>query len=273
MFRTNENKKKGGSESQFPGKLHDMMAYVEQGGLESVISWVLNGRAFILHNPEKLVEILPKFFAQTMYRSFRRQLNMWHFERILDGPNRGAFLHPYFVRGNKSLCSDMSRHVFLQPQATDSVDSHVTKQKSSVHIDMKNEAQRSKTNALNWINSLKRTIAQTNTEPDKRQCILRNTTKASSQAESPETTEDFEDGDLVSFAGRKFFFVDSVDDPSPCATTPAADRTTAFSDLHYGRNNLTDFSLADINYPEPTNKVEYLNSDCVSNFILIDYMY
>jgi hypothetical protein len=226
MFPANKNKTRTGSESQFPGKLHDMMAYVEREGLESVISWVQNGQAFIIHNPAKLVEILLKFFAQTKYRSFRRQLNMWHFERILDGPNRGAFLHTYFVRGNKSLCSYMSRHIFAQPQETDSIDYHFSSRSSTLHIDMKSEAQMSKPNALNWINFLKN-YALTTTEPDKGQCVLRNT-KVSSQAESPETsTEDFQDGDLVSFAGRKFFFVDSAD-PSPCATTPAVDRTTDF---------------------------------------------
>jgi len=78
--------------------------------LESVVSWIKNGTAFIVHDPEKLVEILPKFFGQTKYRSFRRQLNMWHFHRITEGPNRGAFMHPCFVRGNKQLMSYMSRH-------------------------------------------------------------------------------------------------------------------------------------------------------------------
>jgi hypothetical protein len=35
---------------------------------------------------------------------------MWHFERVLVGPYKGAFTHPCFVRGNKALCASMSRH-------------------------------------------------------------------------------------------------------------------------------------------------------------------
>ena len=106
----NKSKRKG-SESKFPGKLHDMMKYVEQQGLEHVISCVLNGRGFMIHDPDRIVDILPLFFGQTKYRSFRRQLNMWHFDRVKEGPNKGAFLHPYFVRGNRELCSQMSRQL------------------------------------------------------------------------------------------------------------------------------------------------------------------
>ena len=109
-------KKRGGSQSLFPGKLHAMMQHIESENLESVMSWVLNGHGFMIHNPEKLVDILPLFFGLTKYRSFRRQLNMWHFERIIiDGPNKGAFVHPYFVKHNPSLCALMSRHISLQP--------------------------------------------------------------------------------------------------------------------------------------------------------------
>lgn len=108
---------RGGSETQFPGKLYDMLEYAEENDLDSVVSWIKGGHAFMVHNPEKLVDVLPIFFGQTKYRSFRRQLNMWHFHRILEGPDRGAFMHPCFIKGNKQLCSHMSRHVFAPPPA------------------------------------------------------------------------------------------------------------------------------------------------------------
>ncbi|KAG7349271.1 HSF-type DNA-binding protein [Nitzschia inconspicua] len=103
---------RGGSESQFPGKLYDLLEYVSENDLESAICWARNGTAIMVHDPDKLVEILPKFFGQTKYRSFRRQLNMWHFHRIMEGPYRGAFMHPCFIRGNKQLLTYMSRHVY-----------------------------------------------------------------------------------------------------------------------------------------------------------------
>jgi len=39
---------------------------------------------------------------------------MWHWERITAGPNKGAWMHPCFIRGNKVLCSYMSRHCSVQ---------------------------------------------------------------------------------------------------------------------------------------------------------------
>ena len=108
--RTHKQKRNGTSPTcKFPGKLHEMLSYVEDKGLEHVISWTLNGRGFQINDPEELVTILPRFFEQTKYRSFRRQINMWHFDRVLDGPHRGVFVHPYFVKGNKKLCDRMSR--------------------------------------------------------------------------------------------------------------------------------------------------------------------
>ena len=103
---------RGGPESLFPGKLHDMMAYVEREGLERIVSWIRNGTALKVHDPEKLVEkVLPIFFGHTKYRSFQRQLYMWRFEKIWEGgPDRGGFAHPFFVKGKKSLCSKMSRN-------------------------------------------------------------------------------------------------------------------------------------------------------------------
>jgi hypothetical protein len=108
MARTN---KRSGSTAQFPVRLYDMMAFVQTQGLESVIGWVLGGRGFMIHDPSKLVDVLPLFFGQTKHRSFLRQLNMWDFDRISQGPNKGTYMHPYFVKGNRELCGQMSRHI------------------------------------------------------------------------------------------------------------------------------------------------------------------
>lgn len=107
---------RGAAGSQFPGKLHDLMTYTERQGLEHIISWVQSGHAIMVHDPAKLLEILPLFgFGQTKYRSFQRQLNMWHWERIVEGPFKGGWKHPYFLRGNKLLCSYMSRRMMCDP--------------------------------------------------------------------------------------------------------------------------------------------------------------
>jgi hypothetical protein len=106
-----------GSETQFPGKLHDLMEYVERQGLDSVISWIMGGCAFKIHDAKNIVDILPLFFGLTKYRSLLRQINMWHFDKILDGPEKGGYFHPYFVKGNKALCSKMSRKLIDKPES------------------------------------------------------------------------------------------------------------------------------------------------------------
>jgi HSF-type DNA-binding len=61
---------------QFPGKLHDLLTYAEMNGLDNIIGWVHNGSAFMVHDQEKLLQVLPIFFGQTKFRSFQRQLNV-----------------------------------------------------------------------------------------------------------------------------------------------------------------------------------------------------
>jgi hypothetical protein len=97
----------GGPELQFPGRLHHMLQVVERQGWDSIISWTPDGTAIQINDPDQLAEILPRFFSLTKYRSFRRQLNMWHFERI----NENHFRHPLFLRDNKAMCASMSRNI------------------------------------------------------------------------------------------------------------------------------------------------------------------
>jgi hypothetical protein len=108
MTRAN---KRSGCKDQFPVRLHDMMTFVDTECLESVVGWVLGGRGFMIHDSDKLVEIVSLFFGLTKYKSFVRQLNMWDFERISHGPNKGTYMHPYFAQGNRDLCLHMSRQI------------------------------------------------------------------------------------------------------------------------------------------------------------------
>jgi HSF-type DNA-binding len=66
---------RGAPSAQFPGKLHDMISFAEAQGFSHVISFAQDGTAIIVHDPDRLLEILPHFgFSQTQYRSFQRQL-------------------------------------------------------------------------------------------------------------------------------------------------------------------------------------------------------
>jgi hypothetical protein len=105
-------KKRGASPNAFPIKLFRMLKEAEESGKESIVSWVSEGRAFLVHKPDQFVEeILPFYFRQTKYRSFQRQLNLYGFKRLTVGPHRGAYEHPCLARDDTGLCTNTSnRH-------------------------------------------------------------------------------------------------------------------------------------------------------------------
>jgi len=80
----------------------------------------ITGTPFRVHEPgifEKV--IMPRFFRQTKFKSFRRQINLWSFERIRNGPNKGGYQNEFFVRTNPSLCARMRRSKSKRPLEED----------------------------------------------------------------------------------------------------------------------------------------------------------
>ena len=99
-----------GSTPLFPRKLHGMLQKCASEGNENIVSWVSEGRAFKVHNvPDFVSKILPLYFKQSKYKSFQRQLNLWGFERILTGSDKGAYHHPLFLQQRPGLCSRLKR--------------------------------------------------------------------------------------------------------------------------------------------------------------------
>jgi hypothetical protein len=94
----------------FPWKLHELLDVAEADGFTNIVSWLPDESSFRVHDVEKFVEhIMKLFFKQTKYKSFQRQLNMWGFDRLLNGPGKGGYSHNYFIRGKPSLCCHMTR--------------------------------------------------------------------------------------------------------------------------------------------------------------------
>jgi len=101
---------RGGNTLLFPWKLQDMLQPSICEGKESTVSWLSHGNAFKVHNvPVFVSEILPLFFKQTKYKSFQRQLNLWGFERIQNGPEKGSYYHKHFLRDKPNLCRHLTR--------------------------------------------------------------------------------------------------------------------------------------------------------------------
>ena len=96
---------------QFPWKLHEMLDDADVEGFSDIVSWLPGStNSFKVHQRGVFGEgIMPRYFKKIQFKSFRRQINMWGFERIKSGAGRGGYRHPYFIRGMPSLCCMMKR--------------------------------------------------------------------------------------------------------------------------------------------------------------------
>jgi hypothetical protein len=98
------------AEIRFPWKLHRILDDAESKGYSDIVSWVPSENGFKVHKTKDFdEEIMPKYFDKTKYKSFQRQLNMWGFDRVGSGTFKGAYLHPYFIRGKPEQCHFMER--------------------------------------------------------------------------------------------------------------------------------------------------------------------
>ena len=105
------------SESNFPARLHEILSDEQYSHL---ISWMPHGRAWKVINKELLTEeVIPKFFGQSKYASFNRQLSGWGFKRLQRvGPDFGCYYHECFLRGKPELTRLMRRVPRGQGKAT-----------------------------------------------------------------------------------------------------------------------------------------------------------
>lgn len=98
---------RGGVTTPFPVKLHNLL---EDNLHADIISWQPHGRCFILRNPKEfLAEVMPKYFKQTKLTSFQRQLNLYGFNRLTSGPDKGGYYHELFLRTKEEICTTMVR--------------------------------------------------------------------------------------------------------------------------------------------------------------------
>ena len=106
-----KGEKLSSSKLPFLWKLHEMLDDVEKTGDDHIVSWLPHGKAFRVHKPKSFVQkIIPHYFNQSKYKSFQRQLHLYDFVRTPRGIEAGAYRHPKFVRGKKSLCLSLSPH-------------------------------------------------------------------------------------------------------------------------------------------------------------------
>jgi hypothetical protein len=79
-------------------------------GHGSIVSWQPHGMSFRVHQPEVFTRtVMSRYFKQTKYKSFLRQLHIYGFHRIAKGRDRGAYIHSMFIRNKKSMSLRMTR--------------------------------------------------------------------------------------------------------------------------------------------------------------------
>jgi hypothetical protein len=104
------SRKRPGSMPQFPIKLHTLLEVIENDGYSHIISWQPHGRCFVIHKPKEFSEhIMPLYFKQSKLPSFQRQLNLYGFQRLTKGPDKGGYYHELFLRGKIFLAERMKR--------------------------------------------------------------------------------------------------------------------------------------------------------------------
>ena len=94
-----------------------MLDKAETEGFDHIICWEPNGKGFRIKDPALLEnKILPRFFKQTKYRSFLRQLQLYSFFRTFRGPKRGLCYHKLFRRDAVDLLSEIKRSKRQAPE-------------------------------------------------------------------------------------------------------------------------------------------------------------
>lgn len=105
-------KKKGrGAPTFFTESLLRMLSEAEENEHSDVVSFLPHGRAFLVADKDRFVnEVLPKYFeGQNKWGSFSRQLNIYGFSRVTQGPDTGAYYHELFLHGRPDLLRFMKR--------------------------------------------------------------------------------------------------------------------------------------------------------------------
>jgi hypothetical protein len=95
----------------FPCQLYQMLEDAEVQGFDHIVSWLPCGTALKVHSQKDFEKkkIMSRYFKQTRYKSFQKQLNLYRFQRTVGGAKKGAYSHELFRRGQKDLCKRMAR--------------------------------------------------------------------------------------------------------------------------------------------------------------------
>jgi hypothetical protein len=102
----------------FPVKVYEMLEDADVKDFAHIVSWNSPGNGFMVHKKDQFIhQIVPKYFNQTKYKSFQRQLSLYGFQRVTVGPNKGLRHHEKLRRGQYDLVCQM-KPVGYKPRGT-----------------------------------------------------------------------------------------------------------------------------------------------------------
>ena len=104
-----------GRVGKFPLKLHVLLKDLKEQGRTDIAAFLPHGRAFGIFNTTEFAEnIMPLHFRMSRYSSFQRQLNLYDFQRITEGPDKGAYhVRPRRPLFNSCHCTCNFLHLLL----------------------------------------------------------------------------------------------------------------------------------------------------------------
>ncbi|GFH45132.1 hypothetical protein CTEN210_01606 [Chaetoceros tenuissimus] len=92
----------------FPIKLHIILKILCNEGSDEIMSWLPHGRSFKVHNTRAFEQVVMKrFFRQSSISSFKRQLNMYGFQKVHYGRDIGSYYYRHFLRGRPLLAKNI----------------------------------------------------------------------------------------------------------------------------------------------------------------------
>ena len=93
----------------FPTKLYEMINEIDNQGFAEVVSWQPHGRCFKVHDVSTFKVLLQSYFKLSKLASFQRQLNLYGFQRLTVGLDKGSYYHELFLRSRPDLVRRIDR--------------------------------------------------------------------------------------------------------------------------------------------------------------------
>jgi HSF-type DNA-binding len=93
----------------FPMKLYEMIEQMESDGMSHVLSWQPHGRCFLVHEPHVFKKMVQNYYKLSKIASFQRQLNLYGFQRLTAGLDKGSYYHELFLRNRRDLVPQIHR--------------------------------------------------------------------------------------------------------------------------------------------------------------------